>query len=647
MKIAPQLANSLAKGDLASPERARLSCDLAKQLEKAGEYEAACDALGEFWPERHEPPKLEGLDQATAAEVLLRVGVLTGWLGSVNQSEGSQETAKNLITRSIEIFEGLGKSEKAAESHADLALCYWREGAFDEARIRLANALGGLKDKSNELKAVVLMRAGMVEVDAQRLNEAMRFYNEAAPLLDQSQDHALKGSFHNEFAMLFRRFSVVDNRNDYVDRALIEYAAASFHFEQAGHHHYRARVENNLGYLFFTLNRFSEAYAHLDRARRLFLELHDIGAVAQVDDTRAKALLAEGRAIEAERVVRSAVKTLEKGGEQSVLAEALTTHGITLARLGKDGRSRSTLQRAKEIAETSGDLEGAGRAQLSIIEELGDRVPARELAAIYQSAADLLKLSQDPSTTKRLASCARKVIDAFETLTAAIQSSGADSGSNESDWEGFSFKEQILECERALIERALKDSGGSVTKAARLLGFKHHQSLISILNGRHKGLLKVRSTIRARRRRILFSPDKSRKKQSRRTAGEKTSTVSILFAEDNKLVANLVRDMMVAEEWLVELCHDGESAWQKLASNERYDLLLFDNDLPGRTGLELTRRARSLANRRRTPIIMVSASDCETEAWRAGVDAFLRKPDDVNKVPSTIARLLDVELKHT
>jgi CheY-like chemotaxis protein len=646
MKLTPQLATSTVNRSLTLSERAERGCDLAKQLEKAGEYEAAREALSEFWPEGFGPPTLEGLDSATGARVLLRVGALTGWLGSALQIEGSQESAKNLITRSIEIFEELGKSERAAEAHADLALCYWREGSFDEARIHLTNALGYLRDADTELKAVVLMRAGMVEVDAQRLNEAMRFYNEAAPLLDRSQDHALKGSFHNEFAMLFRRFSVVDNRNDYLDRALIEYAAASFHFEQAGHHHYRARVENNLGYLFFTLNRFREAHAHLDRAQRLFLELHDIGAVAQVDDTRAKALLAEGRAVEAERVVRSAVKTLEKGGEQSVLAEALTTHGVVLARLGRDRRSRTTLQRAKEIAETSGDLEGAGRAQLSIIEELGDRVPVRELAAIYQSAADLLKLSQDPSTTKRLASCARKVIDAFETLTASLNS-GTDSGEIESDWEGFSFKERILECERALIERALKDSGGSVTKAARLLGFKHHQSLISILNGRHKGLLKVRSTIRARRRRILFSPDKSRKKQSRSSTEEKTSTIHVLFAEDNKLVANLVRDMLVAEEWLVEICQDGETAWQKLASNERYDLLLFDNNLPGRTGLELTRRARSLANRRRTPIIMVSATDCETEAWRAGVDAFLRKPDDIDKVPSTIARLLEVELKHT
>ena len=57
--------------------------------------------MGELWPEVGGRPVLDELSEATAAEVLLRVGVLTGWLGSTKQIEGAQETAKNLITESI------------------------------------------------------------------------------------------------------------------------------------------------------------------------------------------------------------------------------------------------------------------------------------------------------------------------------------------------------------------------------------------------------------------------------------------------------------------------------------------------------------------------------------------------------------------
>jgi tetratricopeptide (TPR) repeat protein len=254
--------------DLTLDEQAELSCRLAKQFEKAGEYEAACEALAEFWPEPHEAPRLEGLKPATKAKILLRVGALTGWLGSTSQTNGSQETAKNLITRSVEIFEELGQVESIAEAHGDLALCYWREGAYDEARINLANALNCLRDGDVELKAALLIRAGIVEVWAQRLSEALHLYNEAAPLLARSEDHGLKGALHNELALLFNRFGLGDDRSDYLDRALIEYAAAGFHFEQAGHTSYQASVENNLGFLFFTLGRFADGHKHLDRGPR-------------------------------------------------------------------------------------------------------------------------------------------------------------------------------------------------------------------------------------------------------------------------------------------------------------------------------------------------------------------------------------------
>src|SRR5437588_3110220 len=296
MKLTSQLTALREKTrGLSAPERARHCCDLARQLEKAGEYEAACEALNEFWPKRNGSLSLTELDEAARAEVLQRVGALSGWLGSTDQTEGSQETAKNLITQSIDLFQHLGLSERAAEARGDLALCYWREGSYDEARATLTEALDSLGEKESELRALLLIRAGIIEERTQQLHEAMRLYNQAAPLLDQSEDHALKGQFHNEYGLVFRRLAAPENREDYLDRALMEYTAASFHFELAGNTRYLARVENNLGYLFFTIRKYDEAHKHLDRARRFFFAQNDVGAVAQVDDTRARTLLAEGR----------------------------------------------------------------------------------------------------------------------------------------------------------------------------------------------------------------------------------------------------------------------------------------------------------------------------------------------------------------
>jgi CheY-like chemotaxis protein len=638
MNLQSQLATLQEQGrGLATPERASLCCRLAKQLEKAGEYEAACEALSEFWPERDRPLKLDGLEDQIKAEVLLRVGALAGWLGSAHQTGGTQETAKNLITQSLEIFQSLVLPRGIAEAHADLALCYWREGAFDEARINVASALSNLGNEDGDLRACILIRAGMVELRAGRLDEALCIHNEASSLVERSTDPALKGAFHNQLATLYENLGARKSNDNYSDRALIEYTAAGFHFEQARNYRYLASVENNLGYLLFAIGRHKEAHSHLDRARHLFLKLKDVGTVAQVDDTRARTLLAEGRLREAERFARSAVSTLEKGDEQALLAEALITHGIALARMGTHPRSRALLQRAIEVAETAGDLEGAGRAHLSIIEELAEQTSPAELASIYQSAADLLKRSQDPSVSKRLIACARKVIEALG------EAEGKDRQAAEHSWDGFSFKEKILDCERALIERALRDANGSVTRAARLLGFKHHQSLISLINSRHKELLKTRTAVRKRRRHIFSKP---RKIKTRYVGPEPGSTqVSILHAEDNPQLATLINEMFSGEAWRVELCVDGDAALRKLTSDERYDLLLVDNELPGLSGLDLVKRARKMTQRRRTPIVMLSGTDCETDAWRAGVDAFLKKPEQINEVPSTVTRLLKVELR--
>src|SRR3989441_416209 len=618
---------------LTAVERARRCCDVAVQLERAGEYQEACEALSEFWPKRDGPVNLNGLDEATRAEVLLRVGALAGWLGSTDQAAGSQETAKNLITQSIDLFQQLGLSERAAEARGDLALSYWREGSYDEARATLAEALDSSGEKDSELRALLLIRAGIIEERTQQFHEAMRLYSEAAPLLDRSEDHALKGTFHNGYGSVFQRLATPENREDYLDRALMEYTAASFHFELAGNTRFLARVENNLGYLFFTIGKYDDAHKHLDRARHFFFDLKDAGMIAQVDDTRARTLLAEGRFTEAQRVARYAVQKLERGDERAALAGALITHGVAFARLGDYPSAKRSLQRAIEVAETAGDLEGAGRAKLSIIEELSGQTPAAQLLSIYQSAAELLRQSQDPTTSNRFIICA-------QILTKAWKGGGIEDhieGQEAKKLSWASFRRAVTKAEKALITRALREAEGSVTKASYLLGFKHHQSLISIINIRHPDLKKSRSRIRKRRRHLFSEP-----RRIKRTADKKSlAEILVVHVEENEAVMRLIQATLRNQDMRVDSCVGAARALKILKTRARYDTLIVDNDLPASAGLELVLRVREIAHRRELSIIMLSGIDCEKEAWRAGVNDFLRKPEDINKIASTINRLLE------
>jgi len=417
MTSASKLLRNIDTSSVDQLERARLRCRLAKELEEAGDYEGARAAMSELWQRIGDHPRVDDLDQHTSAEVLLRAGSLSGWIGSASQIDGAQEIAKDLISKSAAIFETLQASEKVAEAYIDLAICYWREGAFDEARVTLREALSRLADKDGEQKARALFNSGIVEMHSGRFNDALNLLNEAAPFFEESQNHAAKGRFHNQLALVLRKLSSLEHREDYTDRALVEYSAASYHFEQAGQTRYRARVENNLGFLFFIREEFTKAHEHLNRAHLLFTSLKDAGGAAQVDDTRARLLLAQKRNAEAEKLSRAAVRTLEKGDEHSPLAESLTTQAVALARLGRYDESRLTLERAMAIASQAGDKEGAGLASLTIVEELNDRLKVEEIANLYAQADELLVDSQNPETLARLRACARRALEAGRART--------------------------------------------------------------------------------------------------------------------------------------------------------------------------------------------------------------------------------------
>jgi len=474
-------------------------CELAKGLEEAGEFELAGETLRPFWRGVPHRPDTDGLNDNAKAELLLRAGTLTGWLGSAKQIPGAQEIAKDLVSESAGIFETLGIVEKQAEARVDLAICYWREGALDEARVTLRHVIETLGEMQSEQRLRALLNSAIVEKDALRDRESLGIYRAAAPNFDLSSNHALKGKFHNSYATVLKSLGLSENREEYIDKALVEFAAASFHFEHAGHHRFQARVENNVGFLFASIGRFPEAQEHLDRARRLFVRLQDHGAVAYADDSRAQAFLLEGRPEEAEQVARGAVRALKNGGEQMMLAEALTTHATALARLKRFELSKNTLDQAIIVAQSAGNPDRGGIAAVTAIEELIPYLSLDTLQNYYSTAESLLSNSQNRSIKTRLGECARRVLAAeFATIKSGAETySGVPAIPS-----GSSLDAEVLRYEGSLIRKALEDSGGSVTRAARLLGVTH-QGLAFILNGRHSDLLSIRTPVKKRRRSII------------------------------------------------------------------------------------------------------------------------------------------------
>ena len=184
------------------------------------------------------------------------------------------------------------------------------------------------------------------------------------------------------------------------------YQQALYEFEAIGNHRLAAIVENNHGYLLLALKRLDEAQSHLIRARRLFDGFADKARGAQVDETLAQLHLAAERPDLAEQAIMRAVERLQIGGEEALLAEALTYPGYgSCAVWAGIAKRKRVLERASRMAESCGDREGAGRALLILIEEMVEELDDSERLEIRKSARQLLGDSQrglNPRTASKM-----------------------------------------------------------------------------------------------------------------------------------------------------------------------------------------------------------------------------------------------------
>ncbi|HEY0079421.1 MAG TPA: tetratricopeptide repeat protein [Pyrinomonadaceae bacterium] len=488
MNLTDERLRQLDNPSLTDSERVLLRCRLAAEFIHIGQYQAAREALGELWRGAGVRPNIEGLEKKVAAEVLLQCGALSGWIGSSMPTKGVQENAKDLISESISIFESIGASVRAALARSDLALCYWREGAYDEARIILGKAVDALTETDTEQKATILLRCVTVECAAGKYNAALDILKDAARLLNESRNDVLKGSLHNLYAVTLQRMGSLEGHTDYYDQAIIEYTAAVHHYKQARHERFAAIIENNLALVLYRVKRYEEAHKYLDRAERALQKLNDDGLLAEVNETRARVYLAEQKYREANRAIARAIQTFEKGSEPTVLTDAFVAQGIAWARLGVFDSSIGILRRAVSIAEEAGAHTNAALAALTLIEEHGaKRLAETEAYNLYLNADSLLKETQNAEIMARLRACARIIILRRSRLWMG---------------EGFTLPDALLDYEAQFIEQALEGEHGIVSRAARRLGI-NYQTLINILNTRHQNLLTKRTPPKKRGRRII------------------------------------------------------------------------------------------------------------------------------------------------
>ncbi len=102
--------------------------------------------------------------------------------------------------------------------------------------------------------------------------------------------------------------------------------------------------------------------------------------------------------------------------------------------------------------------------------------------------------------------------------------------------------------------------------------------------------------------------------------------MKLLLVEDEKRMAMALTEVLRLEKYEVDLCNDGITGMEAV-KREIYDIIILDVMLPGKSGFEIVREARSLGIK--TPILMLTAkSELEDKVTGldSGADDYLTKP---------------------
>ena len=116
--------------------------------------------------------------------------------------------------------------------------------------------------------------------------------------------------------------------------------------------------------------------------------------------------------------------------------------------------------------------------------------------------------------------------------------------------------------------------------------------------------------------------------------------MKILVIEDEKMLADSIKAMLMQKGFEVEVVYDGVSG-AEYAELGVYDLLILDVMMPGMNGYQVARQVRS--RRCSTPILMLTARSTledRIEGLNAGADYYLTKPFDSRELLACINALL-------
>jgi len=115
----------------------------------------------------------------------------------------------------------------------------------------------------------------------------------------------------------------------------------------------------------------------------------------------------------------------------------------------------------------------------------------------------------------------------------------------------------------------------------------------------------------------------------------------VLIVDDEALLVRTLTQAFRDAGYEVRATGSAEDADQILDEGIPFDLLLLDNRLPGKSGVELLASRAARPARRLVLMTAYDTDDIQQRSTDLGVDLYLRKPFDLGRLLSQVSELLE------
>lgn len=473
-------------------------CEEIYRCEMRGDLRPAIDLLAPYWQGFGSKLNLKTLNKIESANLLLRSGSIISAFGNAEQIKNSQEEAREFLSQAEEIFDDLGDAEGKAQCQNKTGATYWRNGELETAQIYFRESL--FYAQSDESKAIANLNLGMIESSNFRYSSALKFYEQAYQFIGRISVFT-EAKIRNGIGLAYKNIGknlAGAERVAYFDQAIIEFEGALICYEEVHNSRSAILARNNIGFLYYSIELYDEALRVLEIAESNARRIGDKNHLSVVTDTIARALIARGDYLKASEVAAESVRFLESFENSNLLATALITCGIALARGGEVEKAKSAFSRAEEVASFIQDFILTRAARLFALREMFAEYRPPDRLADYLDAVKHLSGNQEKDIIDALSDVAEKI---------ELENKPIIPGTEEKSLilpPMFSLDDHLKAVGHQYLEAALREARGNQSRAAALLGMsrqkfaarvnKDFPDLFISFGGKDKPVEKVQSS---------------------------------------------------------------------------------------------------------------------------------------------------------